>query len=508
MQFQVKQGTIQEEATELLVVNLFEGVTEPGGALKAVDQALNGLVTLIIAAGDLKGKLGETQVLYTNGALPAQRVLITGLGKQADFGVAQARKAAAAAAKKARELGVNRLATVVHGAGAGGLDVATAAQAVAEGTLLGNYRYRGYKSERNGNDNGKPALAEVVVLEADADKLAAVQQGVAAGQAVGEAANWARDLVNEPPNYLTPKEMARRVVEQAEAVGLKTQVFGEAEMAELGMGSFLGIARGSDEEAQFIVLEHIPQGYDLASLPTVALVGKAITFDTGGISIKPAENMWKMKDDMGGGAATAAALVAAARLNLPVHAVGLIAATENMPGGDAIKPSDVVTAMNGKTVEIISTDAEGRQVLADAMCYAARYQPDAMVDIATLTGAIGIALGPDLAGMFCDDETLRGRLVQAGELTGEPLWPMPLWKPYRKLLDTDAADMKHTGGRLGGAITAAIFLREFAGEQPWAHLDIASTAWQEENSAFAVRGASGFGARLLTELLRAYAVER
>ncbi len=505
MNFQVKQGFVQDEATELLVVNLFEGVTEPGGALKAVDQALSGLIAQVIAAGDFKGKLGETQVLYSNGALPAQRVLITGLGKQADFGVAQARKAAAAAANQARKLGVARLATVVHGAGAGGLDVAVAAQAVAEGTLLGNYRYRGYKSGRN--DNGKPELAEVVVLEADAAKLDAVQQGVVAGQIVGEAANWARDLVNEPPNYLTPKEMARRVVERAEAVGLKTQVLGEVEMVELGMGSFLGIARGSDEEAQFIVLEHIPQGYDLASLPTVALVGKAITFDTGGISIKPSENMWKMKNDMGGGAATAAALVAAAGLNLPVHAVGLIAATENMPGGDAIKPSDVVTAMNGKTVEIISTDAEGRQVLADAMCYAARYQPDAMVDIATLTGAIGIALGSDLAGLFCDDETLRGRLVQAGELTGEPLWPMPLWKPYRKLLDTDAADMKHTGGRLGGSITAALFLREFAGEQPWAHLDIASTAWQEENNAFAARGASGFGARLLLELLRAYAVQ-
>ena len=503
MQFQVKQGFVQDEATELLVVNLFEGATEPGGALKAVDEALNGLISQIIAAGDVKGKLGETQVLYTGGALPAQRVLIAGLGKQADFGVAQARKAAAAAAKKARELGVTRLATVVHGAGAGGLSVSDAAQALAEGTLLGNYRFRSYK--RDGNDNSKPELAEVVVLEADAGKIDAVQQGVAAGQIVGEAANWARDLVNEPPNYLTPKEMARRVVQQAEAAGLKAQVLGEAEMAELGMGSFLGIARGSDEEGQFIVLEHIPQGHELASLPTVALVGKAITFDTGGISIKPAENMWKMKNDMGGGAATAAALVAAAQLNLPVHAVGLIPATENMPGGDAIKPSDVVTAMNGKTVEIISTDAEGRQVLADAMCYAARYKPDAMVDIATLTGAMAIALGPDLAGVFCDDETLRGRLVQAGELTGEPLWPMPLWKPYRKLLDTDVADMKHTGGRLGGAITAAIFLREFAGEQPWAHLDIASTAWQEENSPFAVRGASGFGARLLLELLRAYA---
>lgn len=502
MQFYVKQGFVQDEATGLLVVNLFEGETEPGGALKAVDQALNGLISQVIAAGDYRGKLGETQVLYSGGALPAARVLITGLGKPADFGVAQARKAAAAAARKARELGITQLATVVHGAGQGGLDIASAAQAVVEGTLHGAYRYRGYK--RDGGDSDKPEIAEVILLEADAGKLAGVQQGVAIGQAVGEASNWARDLVNEPPNYLTPRELARRVVERAAAVGLKAQVLGEAEMAELGMGSLLGIARGSDEEAQFVVLEHLPQGVAPEGLPTVVLVGKAITFDTGGISIKPAENMWKMKDDMSGGAATAAALVAAAGLNLPVHAVGLIAATENMPGGDAIKPSDVVTAMNGKTVEIISTDAEGRQVLADALCYAARYQPDAVVDIATLTGAIVIALGSELGGLFCDDETLRGRLRQASEWTGESLWPMPLWKPYRRLLDTDAADMKHTGGRPGGSITAALFLREFAGEQPWAHLDIASVAWQDENSAFAARGASGFGARLLFELLRAY----
>ncbi len=504
MNIQVKQGFVQDEAADLLVVNLFEGVTEPGGALKAVDDALGGLVSAVIATGDLQGKLGESHLLYTAGALPAQRVLIAGLGKQAEFGAPQARKAAAAAAKQARDLGVSRVSTVVHGAGQGGLDVRAAAQAVVEGTLQGAYRFEAHKRDRG--DNDKPAIAELIVLEADAGKLAAVQQGAAAGQAVGEAANWARDLVNEPPNYLTPKELARRVREQGEAAGLQVQVLGEAEMAELGMGSFLGIARGSDEEAQFVVMEHLPAGHDPASLPTVVLVGKAITFDTGGISIKPAENMWKMKNDMGGGAATAAALLAAARLNLPLRAVGLIAATENMPGGDAIKPSDVVTAMNGKTVEIISTDAEGRQVLADALCYAARYNPAAVVDIATLTGAMVIALGQQLAGVFCDDETLRSRLLAAGELAGEPLWPMPLYKPYRKLLETDVADMKHTGGRWGGAITAALFLQEFAEGYPWAHLDIAGPVWQEENNTFAARGATGFGARLLTELLRAYAV--
>ena len=506
MQINLKQGQLQHEQTELLVVNLFEGTGEPSGALKAVDDALGGLVRQLIAAGDIKGKLGAIHVLYTNGALPARRVLVTGLGSEQDFSVSVARKAAAAAAKRVRELGLSAFSTVVHGAGRGGLSVTDAAEALVEGTLLGAYRFNSYKRDQNDKDTA--ALAEMTILETDAGKLDDLRAGLLIGQAVGDNANWARDLVNEPANYLTPSEMARRVREQAEKAGLKVQVLGEAEMAELGAGSYLGIAQGSDEEAQFIVLEHIPSGVDLDSVPTVVFVGKAITFDTGGISLKPGESMWKMKDDMGGGAAAAGALVAAARLNLPVHAVALIPAVENMPGGNAIKPSDVVTAINGKTVEIISTDAEGRQVMADALCFAQRYNPDAVLDIATLTGAIGIALGPDLAGLFCDDDTLRGRLLQASEFTGEPLWPMPVWKPYRRLIDTDVADMKNTGGRYGGAITAAVFLREFAGEQPWAHLDIASVAWQEENSAFAVRGASGFAMRTLLELLRAYAGNR
>lgn len=503
MQLNVKAGYIQEEATDLIVVNLFEGVTTPGGALKAVDDALGGAITQLIASGDVKGKLGETTLLYTYGRLPSPRVLITGLGKAEEFKVHQARQAAAAAAKRVRQLGVTRFSTIVHGAGRGGLAPQDAAQAVAEGTLLGAYRYA--RRQREAKEQDTPPVAEVTVLEANPAQLEAVRSGVAIGQVLGETANWARDLINEPANYLTPRELARRVREQAEQVGLACQVMGEEEMAALGAGSFLAIARGSEEEAQFIVLEHRPQGVDPAGLPTVVLVGKAITFDTGGISLKPGEDMWKMKDDMGGGAAVAAALTAAARLNLPVHAVGLIAATENMPSGRALKPSDVVTAMNGKTVEIISTDAEGRQVLADALCYAARYNPTAVVDIATLTGTIGLALGRQLAGLFCDHEDLRSRLMQASEFSGEPLWPMPLYKPYRKLLESDVADLKHTGGRYGGAILAALFLQEFAEGYPWAHLDIASTVWLDEATPFSARGGTAFGARLLTELLRGYA---
>lgn len=504
MQITIEHQSITAAASEMLVLGLFENVTAPGGALKAVDEALNGLLGRVLAAGDFRGKLGETLLLHTSGSIPAQRVLLTGLGKTADLSPVQIFKAAAAAAKLARSMGITRISSVVHGAGQGGLPADVAAQAVVEGTLHGAYRFHTYKRDLSAKE--KAELAELVLLENDAAKLDALRAGARVGQIIAEHTNWARDLVNEPANYLTPRELARRISERAATVGLHVQVLGEAEMAELGAGSFLGIARGSDEEGQFIVLEHAPADYNTASLPTVALVGKGITFDTGGISIKPSENMWKMKDDMGGAAATAAALLAAASLNLPVHAIGLIPATENMPGGDAIKPSDVVTAMNGKTMEIISTDAEGRQVLADALCYAARYNPDAVVDIATLTGSIGVALGLDMAGVFCDDADLRGRLMAASERTGDLLWPMPLYRPYRKLIDSNVADMKNSGGRYGGAIIGALFLQEFAGDQPWAHLDIAAPVLTDENTPYAVRGATGFGTRLLLELLRSYAV--
>lgn len=501
MLIHTKQGSITQEETELIAVNLFEGATRAGGALKAVDDALGGLISRLIETGDFTGKLGETHLIYTQGALPAERVLIAGLGSQESFTLKQARQAAAAVARRARKLGVTRFSSIVHGAGSGGLDYARAAQAVVEGTLLGLYRFHSYKRDRDGKGNSSN-VAELTLVEFDSGRMDALREGAHAGQVMGEASNWARDLVNEPSNFLTPRELARRIREQAEVAGLHCQILGEEDMRQLGAGSFLGIAQGSEEEGQFIILEHKPAGHE--ALPTIVLVGKAITFDTGGISLKPGEHMWKMKDDMGGGAATAAALVAAARLELPVHAVGIIPATENMPSGRALKPGDVLTAMNGKTIEIISTDAEGRQVLADGLCYAGRYNPTAVVDIATLTGSISVALGRELAGLFCDDDDLRSRLQEASTLTDELLWSMPIYQPYRTLIDSDVADMKNSGGRLGGAINAALFLREFAEGYPWAHLDIAATIWQEESSPYSEKGGTGFGARLLTELLRSY----
>ncbi|MEA3334727.1 MAG: leucyl aminopeptidase [Chloroflexota bacterium] len=506
MQIHVKQGLIQEEDTELVVVNLFEGVSTPGGALKAVDQALNGLITQLIEEKDFRGRLGETHLIYSQGAMPAPRVLITGLGKAEIFDLDRARQAAAAAARRARKLGVSRYSTIVHGAGQGDLDYGRAAQAVVEGTFLGLYRFDGYDRDNKPEETGL-GVSQVTVVEVDDSRLDSLRENASIGQVYGEATNWARDLANEPSNFLTPGELSRRVSERGQQAGLRVEVLGEAEMAEMGAGSFLGIAQGSDQEGQFIVLEHLPKGRNAGDLTTVVLVGKAITFDTGGISLKPKTNMWKMKNDMGGGGATAAALVATALLNLPIHAVGIIPATENMPSGRAIKPGDVLTAMNGKTVEIISTDAEGRQVLADALCYAQRFDPAAVVDIATLTGSIGIALGRKIAGLFCDNDELRGRLSDAGQLAGEPLWPMPIYKPYRKLIDSDVADMKNSGGAYGGAINAALFLKEFAEGYPWAHLDVAGASWQDEQGPYSVRGGTGYGTRLLIELLRGYGQE-
>jgi len=504
MDVHVKQGFIEDEATDAIVVNLFEGVKTPGGALKAVDEALDGLIGQLIAEGDFSGKLGETHLLYTQGALPARRILIAGLGPREGFTPERARQAAAAAARRVRKLNLDQFSTIVHGAGAGGLDAGRAAQAVIEGSLLGLYRFVAHKRDRK-PDEKSISLTAITMVEADPASLDAVTQGARTGLVLAEMTNFARDLMNEPANVLTPRVLADRIQTQATETGLSCQVLGEADMEALGAGSFLGIAQGSDEEGQFIVLEHEPAGHKLENLPTVVLVGKAITFDSGGISLKPTKNLWKMKDDMGGGAAVAGALLAAARLNLPVHAVGLIPATENMPGARAIKPGDIVKAMNGKTVEIISTDAEGRQVLADALCYANRYNPDAVVDVATLTGTIGRALGKEIAGLFCDDAGLRDRLMAAGDLAGELLWPMPVHKPYRRLIDSEVADMKNSGGPFGGAINAALFLNEFAEGYPWAHLDIAGVAWRDESSPYAHKGGAGFSTRLLVELLRGYA---
>jgi leucyl aminopeptidase len=337
-------------------------------------------------------------------------------------------------------------------------------------------------------------------------QLPAVEKGAAIGQIVAEATCLARDLVNRPANYATPTDLADVALEIAgEFEHMRCQVLDEEDAAGLGMGAFLGVAQGSDEPATFTILEYNPGRDDL---DTVVLVGKGITFDTGGISLKPVENMDRMRGDMGGGAAVLATMLAVGQLDLPLHVVGLVPATENMPSARAYKPGDVLTAMNGKTIEVISTDAEGRLILADALAYAAQFEPQAVVDLATLTGACVIALGRGVAaGAFASDETLLARLKAASETSGERLWPMPLYDDYLDALESLTADMTNSGGRFGGVGTSAIFLKQFAEGYPWVHLDIAGMSFEErpgtsQRPPHLQKGGTGFGVRLLLQFLR------
>ena len=495
MKLNVLQGAIQETQADTLIVNLFDDVTTPGGATGAVDKALGGAINELIASGDLTGKAGEVGVLYPRGAIPAARVLVAGMGKRDGYDLEGVRKTAASAINRARELGAKQVASIIHGAGIAGLPVAAAAQAVVEATLLALYEY---DAPKQGNGE-KKAIEAFTIVEFDAAKLANIETGLQTGKAIAAGAILARDLVNMPPNVATPTKLADTARQIAAAYGMGITVGGRKWAAERSMGAFLAVAKGAGEKPKFVVLEH---NGDRDDLDTIVLVGKGITFDTGGISIKPSERMGAMKSDMGGAAAVLGAMKAVGMLNLPLHVIGITPCTENMPDADAYRPADVITASNGKTIEIISTDAEGRMVLADGLVYAAQYSPKAVVDLATLTGSCVVALGHGVAaGLFSTDDSLRDKLFAAGQNTQERLWPLPLYEDYRRFIDSDVADMINSGGRMGGVGTSAVFLQEFT-DYPWAHLDIAGMALTEKPKGYTTKGATGFGVRLLVEFLR------
>jgi leucyl aminopeptidase len=495
MNLQAVQGNILEFETNCIVVNLFEGVKEPGGATGAVDKALNGALHRLIASGDFTGEAGKTALLYTNGQIPAERVMLVGLGRREKFDLHGVRNAAATAARELQKLkGVKTFATVVHGAGVGGLDTRAASQAVAEGTILATYRVRKYRRK-----NETIALNYSLIVEADSSKIAEVEQGVEQGEIIARAVCKARDLVSEPPNILTPGELAARARRIAQEGKMQYAVLGEDEMQQNGMNLLLAVSAGSQHEAQLVILEHAPEGHE-EEQPLI-LVGKGVTFDTGGISIKAADEMWRMKNDMGGAATVIATMEAVSRLDLPRRVIGVAACVENMPDGKSFRPGDIITGMKGKTAEIISTDAEGRMILADALAYISRFKPSAVIDLATLTGAIGIALGKQAAGCFTNNDKLQNALLAASARSGERIWPMPMWEEYKEVIRSDMAEVKNSGGRYGGVSTSAKFLEHFVEDYPWAHLDIANVVWTDTAKAEVPKGATGFGVRLLIDLI-------
>jgi leucyl aminopeptidase len=494
VQFAVIAGDLSQSSADVLVVNLFEGVSAPGGGTGAVDDALGGAITTLIAQGDIRGKAGELTLIHTMGKIASPRVLVAGLGKQQEFDVDAVRNIAANVVRFVRKPGIKTIATLAHGGGIAGLDPAACAQAIAEGSVLGSYRFTRHKAP----DKDAAEITSVTIIEHDAHKFDAMQAAAKRGVIVAEATNLARDLANEPANHLTPTELAARAKALAEETGIGCEILEEADMKAKGMGSLLSVAAGSTQPAKLLRLSYNGrggQGFDLA------LVGKGITFDTGGISIKPAANMDAMKADMTGAASVIAAIGAIARLKPNINVVAIAPCTENMPGGNATKPGDVVTAMNGRTIEILNTDAEGRLVLADALCYAVELGATHIVDVATLTGAVTTALGDVCYAVLTNNDQFASRFEAAAKDVGEKTWRLPMFKEYDEFIKSDVADQKNTGGTRGaGVIAGAKFLEPFVGDTPWVHLDIAGVDNMPSDKGWVAKGASGMSVRPMIDL--------
>jgi leucyl aminopeptidase len=475
-------------------------VAQPGGATGAVDKALDGAISQLIAAGEIKGKTGEMTLVHSLGKIPAKRVVVAGLGKQDQFNVDSIRRVSAEACRFARSKAAKKVATIVHGVGVGGIEADRAAQALTEGAILGLYRFRKHISKEPENGD----LQELLIVERDKAMRGQLDKGCAVGKVTAESVTFARDMINEPANFMTPSVMADIARSLAEECGLELTVLERAQMKELGMGGLLGVSQGSHQAPKFIVLSY--RG-DTGSQKTVGLVGKGITFDSGGISLKPADDMGEMKGDMAGGATVMAAIRAVGKLKPKVNVTAIIPATENLPGGSALKPGDVIKAMNGKTIEIISTDAEGRLVLADALSYAVKNGLSPVVDVATLTGAVRVALGDVTVGVFSNNEEFSKKVMAAAGEAGERMWQMPMFEEYKEQYKSEVADVKNTGGRYGGAITAAQFVGEFVGDTPWVHLDIAGTSLTSKEKGHVVKGATGVAVRTLVNLVMNLAAE-
>jgi leucyl aminopeptidase len=497
MEVTVKVGGVDKESVDAIVLMLCEGDTARRGAAATIDKALDGAVTTLRREGEFTGKPRQHAVLHCHGRLKAGKVVLAGLGKPENLSLETLRQGSGSAAQYARGLGANTLATVIEGTGQTPMGPSEAAQAVVEGMILALYRFDKFKTE----ENDRRDVAGVTLLAGDRAQAKTVRHGAEVGRVLGESANFARLLINHPSNEMTPTILAEQAHQMAKDCHLKCEVLDRKDMEKLGMGLLLGVAQGSEEPPKFIILEHRGGKRGQGNL---VFVGKGITFDSGGISIKPAEGMERMKYDMSGGAAVIGALRATALLQVPQNVIGLIPATENLPSGKATKPGDIHRAMNGKTAEIINTDAEGRLILGDALAYAARYKPVACVDLATLTGACVVALGHEAIGMMgnAQGEALMDRLRRAGVRTGERVWQLPLWDEYLEHVKSDVADVKNVGmGRAAGAIAGAAFLAKFVDGFPWVHLDIAGTAWADREQPYKPKGGTGVGVRLLTQML-------
>jgi leucyl aminopeptidase len=485
MDIRVRPGDVLGEPAELAVLAYYEGSELPAAVTSAFEPA------------DFTGKANSTLVVYPRDDGAPRRVLLIGLGARDSADAERVRQAMATAIRRVRSLQVP--SATLGFLDPLPLDAISVGEVVAEGLDLGAYRYLQFKTGLS--DDEAFEVDEVVVFTSD--DVDAVSRGVAHGRAVARGVTFARDLVNRPGALKTPPQLAAEATALGERIaGVDVTVLEMDELVEQGFGGVVAVGKGSDSDPRFIILEY---GADLDGVPTICLVGKGLTFDSGGLNVKTADGMATMKSDMAGSAAVLGAIQVVAELELPIHVVGLVPSAENMPSGRSYRPGDIITMLSGTTVEILNTDAEGRVILADGLHYATRYEPDAIVELSTLTGAIIVALGNIATGLMATDQALADRLIAAGDASGDRVWQMPLWDEYLEITKSEIADLKNHVGAPAGSIGAAAFLAHFVGDRPFAHLDIAGTGWiSAPKKPYQYQGATGAGVRLLTHLLRSY----
>src|SRR5580692_1773087 len=482
--------------TEALVSYIFEETDPVQGRVAELDQAASGLLRNLAKSGELTGKTLEMTLVHAPAGLKAVRLLLVGAGKREQFNSATLRKIAGAALRYLKARSVKQLAFLIRENNA----TEESAQAIAEGALTANFESDKYKTEKK-NDKSIDAL--VLIGYSDADRSAA-QKGLARGRVIADAQNWARDLINEPSNKLTPKILAEKAEAMAKQAGLAVEILDERKITDLKMGALLSVAQGGPEPPRVMVVTYTPASLKPGA-PVIGLIGKAVTFDTGGISIKPADGMEKMKYDMAGGATMLGVMRALAALKPNVKVICVVPSTENMPGGKAQKPGDIQTAMSGKTIEVLNTDAEGRLILADGIHYAKQLGATHLIDAATLTGAIVVALANVNAGVFGSDQPFTDKLLASSKAAGEKMWQMPIDDEYREFIKGTVADIQNIGsGKGGGAITGAMFIKEFTGDSPWIHLDIAGTAWNDDAKPWLAKGPTAVALRTLVHLVMSY----
>jgi leucyl aminopeptidase len=499
MEFSIKNGNAEKQRSDCVIIGVYES-RKLSAAAKAVDEISAGYIDSILKRGDMDGKLETSLMLHNVPGTQCERVLLVGLGKEQDFTEQQYCKAVRMSIKALSTSGASDAVSYLAELPVKALSVRWKVAHMVEVTLDATYRFEAKKRK---NDDGKKAqkknrVEKLSINVTESSEVKAAEAGITDGQSLAKGVSLAKDLGNLPPNVCTPTYLAEQAVALGKKYDLKIEVLERDELKKLGMGSFLGVAQGSEEPPKLIVLKHLKGEKDQKP---VVLVGKGITFDTGGISLKPGAEMDEMKYDMCGAASVLGTFKVIAELGLPLNVIGIIPTCENMPDGRATRPGDVLTSMSGLTIEVLNTDAEGRLILCDALTYAERFEPSAVVDIATLTGACVIALGHHASGLFSNNDNLAKELLQAGEVALDRAWHMPMWDDYQPLLDSNFADMANIGGRAGGSITAACFLSRFAKKYEWAHLDIAGTAWKSGKE----KGGTGRPVPLLTEFLVARA---